>query len=109
MFKEYLITLIFICTSSMVFADANETGKITRLITEGHTTVSVWLDGEDDNSDCPGGSRWTITSDDLLMKEKYSMLLSAATTGKIVHLHGLASWGCGNWDSNKIHYVDITY
>ncbi len=109
MIKKILVALVYMCSASVVYADSSETGKITRIIAEGYTKVSIWLDGDDDTSDCAGGGRWTINSNDLLHKEKLSMLLAAATTEKPVHLLGLTTWGCGSWDSNQIYYVDITY
>jgi hypothetical protein len=103
----FIVAALFI---GAVKADTNETGYISRIIVEGDSTVSVWLDGVDDLSECNGGSRWTVTIiGDQLFKEKVSILLTTATSRQKVHLHGLTGYGCGNWESNKIYYIDVMY
>jgi len=106
--KKMIVLALFLASFN-AYSAVNETGTITRIIVEGNTMVSVWLSGVDDSTECASGSRWTIASSDLLFKEKVSTLLAAASSGKQVHLHHLTAWGCGNWDSNKIYYVDVTY
>lgn len=103
-----LLYLLFLI-SNAASADVDETGKITRMIIEGNSMVSVWLDGPDVTNECDNGSRWTLSSSDLLFKEKLSLLLSASSQNKSVHLHHLTPWGCGNWSSNKIYYIDVKY
>ena len=108
--KKTIQGLIFFMFSQYVFASVDETGKIIRLIVEGNAIVSVWLNGTDVNTECSGGSRWTLqNSNDGLFKEKLAMLLAAAASGEAVHLHHLTAWGCGNWNSNRIYYVDVVF
>jgi len=110
MLKKLVIGFLFLGISKVALADADETGKITNIIVEGNSIVSVWLDGADVSTECTGGGRWTISNtNDSLFKEKVSTLLAAASTGKTVHLHHLAGWGCGAWESNKIYYVHVSY
>lgn len=108
--KHFIVICFLICLSSPAIADVNETGKITRIITEGDQWVSVWLDGQDDTTECSGGSKWTISKkNDPMFKEKMSVLLTAALTKKVVRLRHISAWGCGGWDSNRIYYIDIDY
>jgi len=109
MLKKLLQIVVVVLLTSNSYADVDETGTITRIIVEGSSIVSVWLSGIDITSECSGGTRWTIQNSDPMFKEKVSALLSAAAAGNTVHLFHLTSFGCGNWDSNKIYYVDVTY
>lgn len=109
MFKKILFIFLLLSLTNSVFADVDQTGKITRIIVETQNIVSVWLDGASNTTECTGGTRWTITSDDLLFKEKLSILIAAASSGKTVHLHHVTSYGCGNWNSNRIYYADVVY
>ena len=87
-----------------------ESGKIERIVPSGNNFISVWLDGANDESLCEGNGRWTIQiANDALHEQKFSMLLAAATSGLTVRLFHLESAGCGNWDSNRIHHVDVRY
>jgi len=109
MCKKLFFVILLSIIYSIAFADVDETGKITQIIVEGDSIVSVFLSGTDVVSECTGGARWTVDSSDSLFKEKVSILLTAASAGKTVHLHHLYGWGCGGWDSNKIYYVDVQY
>lgn len=102
-----LIALILVSTNA--FANVYETGKITRMVAEGESFVSVWLDGSDDISECTGGERWTLETSDPLHKEKYAALLSAAAAGKVIKLIHLSGSDCGQWASNKIYLISIEY
>ena len=95
--------------SASVVADGTETGKVTNIIVEGTNIISITLDGTDHTTDCAGGGRWTISSSDALFKEKYSAILAAASSGKTITLFHLGGWGCGNWDSNKVYYVNTIF
>lgn len=109
MWRRCYLVCLFILLSSPARADVDETGQITKIIVEGSNIVSVWLSGTDATTECASGGRWTVSSSDLLFREKVSALLAAASSGKNVHLHQTTSWGCGAWNSNKIYYVDVSY
>ncbi len=98
----FLVTVSFV---NNLRADAEETGRITRLQVEGSTLIMVWLDGPDDKSECSGGDRWTIHTNDALLNEKLSMLMKAEATNKQIKLRHIPGWGCGTWDTNKIYSV----
>lgn len=104
-----LLLLILNLYSLQVQAGVDETGTIDRIIVESNSLVSVWLSGPDVVTECVGGYRWTVSNTDGLFKEKLSLLLTAASQNKIIHLHHTTGWGCGNWDSNKIYYIDVKY
>ena len=106
-----MITVVFSLFTSVASANGvYETGKIDRIVSSGSNFISVWLDGDDDNSLCEGNGRWTIQiANDPLHEQKYSMLLAAATTGTKVRLFHLESSACGNWNSNRIHHVDLRF
>lgn len=102
--------LLFVFFTADVYADVAEEGKINRIIVEGQSMVSVWLDGTDNNSECAGSGRWTINkSEDQMFKEKLSTLLSVAQSKQTIRLFHLTSYGCGSWNSNKIYYINVAY
>ena len=116
--KKIIIVVFTMLFSQTVLANSVQklddriiiTGKISRIVTSGSNYISVWLDGAGDTSVCEGGARWTINVPaDELHDEKYSTLLAAATTGRTVKLMHLFTQGCGNWNSHKIYYVDVSY
>jgi len=96
--------------SGVAVADGTETGKVKNIIVEGANIISIWLEGEGDFTvDCTGGGRWTIAASDGLFKEKYAAILAAASAGKTITLFHLKAYGCGNWDSNKVYWVNTVY
>ena len=116
--KKIIIVVFTMLFSQTVLANSVQklddriiiTGKIARIVTEGTNFISVWLDGDGDNSVCAGGARWTIqVAGDELHEEKYSLLLAAATTGRTVKLMHLFNQGCGNWNTHRIYYVDVLF
>ena len=110
MIKKYFMGCLVAVLAATVSADVDESGKITKIIVEGNSHVSVWLDGVDVTTECVGGGRWTLnSSNDLLFKEKVSTLLAAASAGKNVLLRHISSWGCGAWNSNTIYLIQVTY
>jgi len=109
--KNIIITMMLLSFTSVVSANNfYETGKVSRIVTSGTDFISVWIDGVNNTSQCSGGERWTINvNGDSLYKEKYSLLVAAATAGTPVRLFHLGSRGCGNWNSHQIHHVDVRY
>jgi hypothetical protein len=72
--------------------------------------VSVWLDGTDNNSECAGSGRWTINkTEEQMFQEKLLKLLTAAKPKQTIRLFHLTAHGCGNWNSNKIYYINVAY
>ena len=106
-----IVTILMYFASANLFADATETGKVTQLRVNsnaGKHFVSIWLDGLNDNTDCSGGKRWTINqATDPLFKEKYSLILAAASAGKPITL--FQNTGCATWYSNKVSQVSVHY
>ena len=90
-------------------ADVSETGRVTTIIVEGSNLISINLSGVDATSECSGGSRWTISRTDDLFKEKYAAILSAAATGQEVTLVHVSGFGCGDFASNRVYYVQTNY
>jgi len=104
------VSLIFsIVLSNIALADGSEKGKVKNIIVESDNIISVVLDGPDYTTECSGGGRWTISTSDKLYKEKYSAILAAASSGKTITLFHLGGLGCGNWDSNKVYYVNTEF
>ena len=102
-------TLVFLLFCANAQADSSEQGRITSIIVEGASLISVWLDGTDHTAECTGGSRWTLVNTDPLFKEKYAALLAAAAAGQSVSLLHLSTSGCGPFNGNTIHYVATNY
>jgi hypothetical protein len=91
-------------------ADTHQTGKISRVVAEGNRTVSVWLENQPTNAECPSDGRWVLEfQNDLLAKEKYSAILAAAVSKQVVGFHFMTSLGCGAFGAKKIYYVDLNY
>lgn len=101
--KSILLTLFFIFSSALNAA-VIETGTINNIIIE-QTMVSFWVSGQDEVSECSGGARWTLNESDDLFKEKFSVLLAASTAGKTISVRSTGT--CGNWDSNKVYYINL--
>jgi hypothetical protein len=101
------ITLVFL--SNAVSANAVEAGKINRFMMESNSIISVWLDGTDDITDCAGGARWSLHTDDTLYNAKLSLLLTAYTTDKVVKLFHTPGWTCGGplGNANRIYSIDV--
>ena len=106
MYRVLIFISLFVF-SAVSNAAVSETGVITKLTVETGGIVSVWVDGNDDLSECPGGSRWTIQSSDALFNEKLALLIASASQKKAVNLYHTT--GCGTWDSNNIYYVSVDY
>lgn len=104
--KVFLSAFLFFSLMQLASAAVDESGQVANIIVEANY-ASVFLNGTDANSECSGGSRWTINTADVTFKEKLAMLIAAATAGKTVYLHSTGV--CGNWASNTIYYVSVAY
>ena len=93
----------------MVSANVSENGNITRILPEGGYVISVWLSGANNTSLCSGGGRWTLLPSDPLFKEKYSLILAAASQNKKVTFLHVEGSACGPFNGNSIYYVDVNY
>jgi len=107
--KRIIFIILPLIISSIANADVTVVGKIKNIEIDGQSIVSVWLDTTANTTECSGGWRWTVANTDALFKEKLSTLLAAAAAGRTVTLFHLSGWGCGNWNSNKIYYVNVQY
>ena len=105
--KKLSLVLLSLLTS-IASADHNEVGTVNNIILESNI-LSVWLNGPDVTTDCSGGSRWTMTTEDPLFKEKYSAILAAAASGKTVDFRHVTSSGCGFVNGNKIYFVKVIF
>ena len=109
-FALFLSLSLGIFLSGVAVADGTETGKVKNIIVEGASIISIWLEGEGDfTADCAGGGRWTVSASDGLFKEKYAAILAAASSGKTITLFHHNAYGCGNWDSNRVYWVNTVY
>ncbi|MCW0448387.1 hypothetical protein [Xanthomonas sacchari] len=101
--------LLLLLVSGVACADTTQQGKITRVVVESNY-ASVWLENQPTNNECASDGRWVIDfSADAIAKEKYSAILSAATSRTQVVLQYTTSEGCGGFGAKKIHYVDLLY
>ena len=109
--KKFLLSFMFVFAIPAVsYANSVETGKIERIIQSagGVQVVQIWLTGDDDQSECAKGERWTIQKGvDIAFKEKLAMILLAYAQNKTVSFYHGTWQGCGIWDSRKIYYVDV--
>jgi len=105
-----LLISILLLSSSFAYANVSETGKVTRVLFEGTAFASVWLDGTDATTDCPGGARWSVPSSDALFDAKVSLLMTAIAQGRTIRLLHATSWGCSGplGDANRIYSIDIS-
>ena len=107
MFRSALISAVAAMSfTTVAFASVDQTGTISQIIVEGSNIVSVWLNGTYPASECSGG-RWTIQNNDPLFNQKVATLLAAASAGKTVLLRSTGT--CGQWNSNMIYLVGVTY
>ena len=109
MINVFLLLLI----PAFSFANSSETGKITKLITQGGTigatVISVWLNGTDDTTDCSGGDRWVIQNNKTTgFKEKFTTLLLAYEQNKTITLSHDSNLGCGHQNSRLIYQITLT-
>lgn len=106
---KFIVALALIVLSFNSYADASETGKVARILPEGNSIISIWLDGTDDNSACQGNGRWIINTTDPLYKEKYSLVLAAAAQGKSITLRHVSSSACSAMNANTVYYVSVNF
>lgn len=102
----FLSACLFFSITQLASAAVNESGLVTNIIVEANI-ASIFVSGADAVSECAGGGRWTILNTDVTFKEKLATLLAAASAGKTVYLHSTGT--CGNWNSNIIYYVNVSY
>ncbi|WP_235873237.1 hypothetical protein [Pseudoxanthomonas winnipegensis] len=104
-----LFGLLLLLVSGIARADTTQQGKIIRVVVES-SYASVWLENQATNNECASDGRWVIDfSTDAVAKEKYSAILSAASSGTQVVLQYTTSEGCGGFGAKRIHYVDLHY
>ena len=107
-------TILTLCVvlghSTSSLADATETGKVNKIKINSNQTISIYLDGPNDTTDCSGGKQWIInTATDQLANEKYSAVLSAANARSTITLVHSSSAGCGAWSSNQVYDLTVSY
>lgn len=109
--KKFLLSFMFVLIiPGLSYASSSETGKITKIVNSsgGVNRVSVWLNGVDDQSECPAGDRWTIEQGlDPGFKGKLATILLAYALKETVSFYHSSPSGCGSWDSRKIYYIEI--
>lgn len=106
---KIIVLLALLVISISAKAHVVEAGKVTRILPEGSSVISIWLDGTDNSTLCSGGSRWTLSTSDPLYKDKYSLILMAAAQGKAVRFLHVEGSACGPFIGNAIHYVDVSF
>lgn len=103
------VGLLLLLVSGFAFADTTQQGKISRVVIEG-SYASVWIENQPSNNECASDGRWVLDfSNDQLAKEKYSAILSAASSRTTVALQYTSTQGCGAFGAKKIYYVDLLY
>ena len=108
--KIIAISILSFFSSCLALADTHQTGKITRIVVEGNQFVSIWLENQPTNSECPSDGRWVIDlANDTVPNQKYSAILAAASSRQTVGLHFLSSQGCGGFGAKKVYYIDLSY
>ncbi|NYF22273.1 hypothetical protein HDC36_003749 [Xanthomonas sp. JAI131] len=106
---KFALGLLLLLVSGFAFADTTQRGKISRVVVEG-SYASVWIEDQPTNNECASDGRWVIDfSSDQLAKEKYSAILSAASSRTTVVLQYTSTQGCGAFGAKRIYYVDLLY